>query len=137
MIETTVAHDRDSRARAWRWCAQLMLVAAAITMLLNFVSYAVTAAHAIGFPYQLDYAEGIVWQQMRLVLAGQGYAPIDGFPAIVFHYPPGFHVATGLLAALTGIDQLAAGRALSFASTLLVAGLVAATVMHLAKDDAE
>jgi hypothetical protein len=137
MTEITMTHDHDSRARAWRWCARLALAAAAIALLLNFVSYAVTAAHAIGYPYQLDYGEGIVWQQMRLILAGRGYAPIDGFPAIVFHYPPGFHMGAGMLAGLTGIDQLAAGRALSFGSTLVLAGFVAATVAHLAAEDAE
>lgn len=87
---------------------------------------------AIRYPNELDYGEGIVWQQMRAILAGHGYAPIDGFPAIVFHYTPVFHVVTGLTARLGGFSELAAGRAVEVISTLaaglfvgLIAGLLA------------
>ena len=39
-------------------------------------------------PLELDYGEGIVWQQMRWIFSRKAYGPIDQFPAIVFHYPP-------------------------------------------------
>lgn len=71
---------------------------------------------ALPFPYSLDYNEGIVWKQMAEIVAGRGYAPIDGFPAIVFHYPPVFHLAAAALAQ-AGVDPLVAGRLVSLAST--------------------
>ncbi len=71
---------------------------------------------AVPFWYALDYNEGIVWKQMVEIVAGRGYAPIDGFPAIVFHYPPVFHLATAALAA-TGLDPLVSGRVVSLVST--------------------
>jgi len=88
---------------------------------------------AVRFPWELDYGEGIVWEQMRLMLAGRGYGPIDGLPAIVFHYPPLFHMATAALAGATGLDPLAAGRLVSLSSTLLAgvfAGLIAAEAVR-------
>ena len=88
---------------------------------------------AIRFPGELDYGEGIVWEQMRLMIAGRGYGAIDGLPAIVFHYPPLFHALTAALSSLTGFDQLAVGRSVSFGSTLLIglfAGLIAATTVR-------
>jgi hypothetical protein len=81
-------------------------------------------AWAVGYPYELDYGEGIVWEQMRKIVAGHAYGPIDGFPAIVFHYPPIYHLLTTLLSAATGLDGLAAGRLLSAAATLVAAGLI-------------
>lgn len=90
-------------------------------------------ADAARFSWELDYGEGIVWEQMRLMLAGQGYGAIDGLPAIVFHYPPLFHMATAGLAGATGLDPLAAGRLVSLLSTLLTgffAGLIAARAVR-------
>jgi multidrug transporter EmrE-like cation transporter len=72
---------------------------------------------AIPFPYALDYNEGIVWQQMNDILAGHGYAPINGFPAIVYHYPPVYHLTSATVAAL-GIDPLSAGRIVSLLATM-------------------
>lgn len=79
---------------------------------------------AIQYRYGIDYGEGIVWQQMRSIAAGDAYGPIDGFPAIVFHYPPLYHLATWSIAALGGLDQLVAGRSLSLLATIAAAGLI-------------
>lgn len=72
---------------------------------------------ALPFPYALDYNEGIVWKQMIDIVAGRGYAPIDGFPAIVYHYPPVYHLTTAALAQ-TGLDPLVSGRVVSLVATL-------------------
>jgi hypothetical protein len=90
------------------------------------------AGKALLFPYELDYGEGIVWQQMVLIFQGGGYGPIDGFPAIVFHYPPVFHAAAYALSA-TGLDPLAAGRLVSLLATLACALLVGAFAARLAE----
>lgn len=89
------------------------------------------ALWATSYPYELDYGEGIVWQQMRMLFAGEAYGSIDGFPAIVFHYTPLYHAVTGAVAALTGADELAAGRAVSILSTLAAALFVALATMRL------
>ncbi len=72
---------------------------------------------AVPFPYALDYNEGIVWKQMIEIIAGRGYAPLGEFPAIVFHYPPVFHLMMAGVAAL-GVDPLSAGRVVSVLATL-------------------
>jgi hypothetical protein len=81
-------------------------------------------ATALPFRWGLDYNEGIVWKQMIEIFAGRGYGPVDGFPAIVFHYPPVYHVALGLVAGL-GVDPLFAGRAISLAATFGSVAIVA------------
>ena len=86
-----------------------------------------TALGAVAFPYELDYGEGIVWYQTRILFAGEAFGPIDGFPAIVFHYTPLFHLVSGLLAG-AGVDGLAAGRIVSLLSTVAMAGLAGAIV---------
>lgn len=88
-------------------------------------------AAALPFRWAIDYNEGIVWKQMVEIMAGRGYAPIDRFPAIVFHYPPLFHLLAGCLAAL-GVDPLTAGRAVSLAATLATAVISALLVREMA-----
>ena len=67
---------------------------------------------ALRYPYDLDYGEGIVWQQMLMIPGGQMYGDITRFPYIVFHYPPVFHLAVRVVAEL-GLDGLVAGRIVS------------------------
>jgi hypothetical protein len=118
--------------RTRRYSAVAIVFALAVLALAAARLFASGEA-AVRFPWELDYGEGIVWEQMRLMLAGRGYGPIDGLPAIVFHYPPVFHLATAGLARATGLDPLAAGRLVSLLSTLLTgvfAGLIAAKAVR-------
>lgn len=111
-----------------RRCASATLLFALGALVFNLGRLIADGYAAINFPWELDYGEGIVWEQMRLMLEGRGYGAIDGFPAIVFHYPPLFHMLTAALASTTGMDGLAAGRTLALSSTLglgLFAGLIA------------
>ena len=87
---------------------------------------------ALHWPYELDYAEGIVWQQARLMLTPAAYGPIDRFPAIVFHYTPLYHLVCRALAGLTGADLLYTGRAVSIGATLLIAPLIGLIVLRAA-----
>ena len=93
------------------------------------------AAEAIGWPYGLDYGEGIVWQQANLMLTGDAYGPIDRFPAIVFHYPPVFHLAARAIAAASGVDMLAAGRMVSAGSLLATALFIGLVIARLLPRD--
>jgi hypothetical protein len=80
---------------------------------------------SISYPYELDYGEGIVWQQMINIAAGKGYAPLGVFPAIVYHYPPVYHLVVSATASLVGSDGLSTGRAISLLATLISILLVA------------
>ncbi|MBM3485655.1 MAG: hypothetical protein FJX67_03350 [Alphaproteobacteria bacterium] len=91
--------------------------------------YARYALGSIGFPYELDYGEGIVWQQMDALQDGFLYRPVHDLPHIVYHYTPLSHAVTKAIAALWG-DPLAAGRAVSVVCTVFLvvfAGLAASS----------
>ena len=90
-------------------------------LLYRFALFAASGVAAISYPWELDYGEGIVWQQMRLIFTHQAYGPIDQFPAIVYHYPPLYHAVTSLAASALGTDELATGRAIALLSTLACA----------------
>ena len=130
------ASPTDRRALLRRASALLLLV---VTGMLagRTMLYLASASAALRFPFQLDYGEGIVWEQMRLIAAGRGYAPIAGFPAIVFHYPPLYHLLTGAIARLSGADELFTGRAVSLTCTIVTAGLVARLGSLLAPREAD
>ena len=103
---------------------KLPLACLALALLLGLARYVWLAVAVLRFPYEVDYGEGIVWQQLRMIVGGQGYAPLRPFPAIVFHYPPLYHLASAGMAQLSGIDQLAAGRLVSVLCTLLGAAMI-------------
>ena len=124
-----------SKRNAQHWLAAISLVALTTLLICNFIECARLARAAILYPYELDYGEGIVWQQMRMIMAGKGYGNIDVFPAIVFHYPPFFHLVAWLTANVGGFDELAAGRIVSSVSALAVGGLIASTVVTILRDD--
>jgi len=107
----------------WR-CALIVALAAALGALLaHFLSLASSSVVMIRFPFGADYGEGIVWQQMRNIVHGTGYARLGVFPAIVYHYPPVYHVTVAGVARLFGADELATGRAISWLCTLGAASL--------------
>ena len=125
--------ERQAREyRLRRTLVRIGLLLLAVLLLVNAGRFAHFARFALGYPYDLDYGEGIVWQQMRNIVAGHGYGPIGVFPAIVYHYPPIYHLTVAATAMITGIDQLIAGRLVSlvslFVSMVLTACLTALCV---------
>ena len=96
-----------------------------LALAAHFLLYLRYALIAVGFPFELDYGEGIVWQQAMLIPGKLMYGDITRFPFIVFHYPPLYHLAVHT-ADVLGFDALAAGRGISLVCTLLTAGLVGA-----------
>ena len=129
---TAVSDDRrvGERSRLWQGFVALALLLVAALMLRNLSALMVFASNALSYPFSFDYGEGIVWQQMRDMLRGTAYGPLSVYPAIVYHYPPVFHLTAAATAALTGADQLAAGRAVEIAATLATAVLVAVLTMQ-------
>lgn len=113
--------------------ARLVIAAALTFQVILFARFVAIAVVAVRSPFERDYGEGIVWQQLRMIFDGRGYGPIDGFPAIVFHYPPVFHFATRGLALATSQNDLTAGRLVSLCSALLSAGLIGLLSMHLCR----
>ena len=101
----------------------------------------VLAAHAFGTgldflaaiqePGELDYGEGIVWQQAALIPGPRMYAAGQGLPFIAFHYPPVFYLLTHAVGAFMP-DLLAAGRLVSAISAVAIAMLVTSLVLAAA-----
>ena len=118
------ARSFDRALAARRFAIGLLLS----VLVYRAVLFAAAGWKAIHYPWELDYGEGIVWQQMRWMFTSRAYGPIDGFPAIVFHYPPLYHAVTAIAAAALGTDQLATGRAVSLLSTVAAAAASAILV---------
>jgi hypothetical protein len=87
---------------------------------------------AIGYPFEMDYGEGVVWQQMRLITSGRAFGDFGNFPAIANNYPPVYHLLTAALSSVTGADPLAAGRAISFGALIAAAWLAGKIINTLA-----
>lgn len=96
----------------------------------NFYQWAQLTLFAIFYPGQLDFGEGVVWQQALMMARGDGYAPIEAEPHIVFHYPPVYHFLIISVSDLFGVSYLVAGRMISAASTIVIACVVAAFYAH-------
>lgn len=73
---------------------------------------------ALGYPYQLDYGEGLVLHQARLLANGESiYKGIDSYPYIFSNYPPLVQAVVAPWLALAGVSFLP-GRLLVLAVTL-------------------
>jgi hypothetical protein len=118
MIRITPPHD-------WRlWALRIGVTIAVALLAADLIRLINLARSSATYPYDLDYGEGIVWQQMINIAAGGGYAPIGVFPAIVYHYPPVYHLVVSALVWICGSDGLTTGRMVSLLSTLASIGLV-------------
>ena len=131
LSEQTRSIERPSRAVLAALTVAVLVLAAKLALFLAF------AAKAVRFPYELDYGEGIVWQQMLLMFDGRGYGAIDGLPAIVFHYPPVFHGLVMGTSKAFALDPLAAGRLVSLAATLVAGAFVGLIAYRLARREAD
>jgi hypothetical protein len=127
-----LAMPTGARVRGRR-LAVAALILALVPLVIGFARYLLVLRQTIPYPYELDYGEGVVWQQMREIVAGQGYGRIDVFPSIVFNYPPVYHLVTAMFASASGMDQLAAGRLISAVATVATAGMIALIVTHINK----
>jgi hypothetical protein len=104
--------------RVTRFISLGMLSLLAAVLVWSFFNWVSGASFTVQYPYQIDYGEGVVWQQALMILRGEGYSDITRLPFVVFHYPPVFHLLSGLFAGALGIEYLAAGRLVSAVSTL-------------------
>ncbi len=120
-----------AEGRPHRLCRVLASAALCGLLALLLVRAAGTCmdfAAAIGSPLQIDYGEGIVWQQAALIPGPRMYSSSTALPFIVFHYPPLYHLLSRAALAFEP-DMLAAGRLVSALSTLLAVPAVAGLVL--------
>jgi hypothetical protein len=115
----------------WFHGVALGILTACLTVgVIRFLQFIPAALH---YPFELDYGEGIVLQQMRNMLAGIGYSPISAYPAVVYHYPPVYHMTVAAFALTTDMDQMIAGRVVALLATLgsaAAAGMLVASVLR-------
>ena len=105
------------------------LLAILITLLtLHTVAVGIDFAAAIRYPLQLNYGEGIVWQQGVLIPGPQMYQATRTLPFIVFHYPPVYYLLVRA-ALLLQPDYLAAGRTVAALSAIALPPLIAALIL--------
>ena len=83
---------------------------------------------AIHTPLELDYGEGIVWQQAALIPGPRMYGLSQDLPFIVFHYPPLYHLVMRALRPM-GADLREVGRMVSVISTFASAATAFALVL--------
>jgi len=104
--------------------SRLLNITVAAIAVLPICLFAQYAYACIQFPYSIDYAEGILLEQARLIFTPRAYGSIETWPPIVFHYTPFFHAAANLISGVTGLDLLVTARALSTGFTILLCVLV-------------
>lgn len=121
----------------WHGRSGLAFACAIALLLLVAGCYLFTAVLALRYPFGIDYGEGIVWHQMHMIMAGKGYGPIVGFPAIAFPYPPFYYVVSSALAGATGWDELASGRLLSVVSALVTVAFIGAIASRLIRPETD
>jgi hypothetical protein len=139
MLTTGLSHAMRPRTAAGHVLlghVGVILFATAILLLgWHLLIYARYAFAAIRYPFELDYGEGIVWQQALLIPTRRMYGDITQFPFIVFHYPPLYHLVVRFAAAMN-TDFLAAGRGVSVASTIAIGALAAGLGFHAVRESA-
>lgn len=81
----------------------------------------------VHYPFQLNYGEGIVWQQAMLIPGPRMYSNSQDLPFIVFHYPPLYYLLARAALSIQP-DFLSAGRLVSSLSAVLIALSVAGLV---------
>jgi hypothetical protein len=99
------------------------------TLFIRDFQWFLLGVRALNYAYELDLAEGIVWQQAEMIGNGTAYGDVSQPPFIVFHYPPLFHLASLLASKLSGSDLLISGRAISMASALGTTAVIALLVL--------
>lgn len=108
--------------------AALMLAVLLALLALHVTGVLLDLAAAFYYRFELDYGEGLVWQQAALIPGPRMYAVRPGLPFIVFNYPPVYFLFAHLARGFTP-DLLAAGRLVSALSAIAIGPLVAILVL--------
>src|SRR5438046_10131808 len=112
-----------------RSLASMLLVGILLALLaVHVAGIAIDFTAAIRYPFEINYGEGIVWQQAVLIPGSRMYSSSQSLPFIVFHYPPLYYLILHAARWLQP-DYLAAGRLVSVLATLAIAPMVAALAL--------
>ena len=124
----------DARAMTGvgRWTGLVPLGALLALLAVHVAGVGLDFVAAIRYPFELDYGEGIVWQQAALIPGPRMYSSARELPFIVFHYPPLYHLVARAALSIQP-DFLTAGRLVSSLSTVLIAPTVAGLVLIAAR----
>jgi hypothetical protein len=125
--------SRTAHSNVATWCSAAAFAIMIATLVARFAVYLDFVVWSIRYPFELDYGEGIIWQQALLIPGARMYGDIRHFPFIVFHYPPVYHLAVRAIAAF-GLDYLKAGRGLSAFSALSMIVLIAVLTFSAVKE---
>jgi len=109
------------------------LTLATISMAYVASLYIYRAICAIRYPQPLDYGEGPILNQVRLLLQGKNYyKDINTPPYIVGNYPPVFNLLSLLLVPIFGLS-FATGRFIAFLSAIATSYVIYRIVFHTTK----
>lgn len=113
---------------------KIFYIAGVVTLLFIMsiaVNYVIRAIHAINYPQPLDYGEGPLLNQVRLMLRGVSYyKDINTPPYIIGNYPPVYNLITSIFVPVFGL-KFAAGRFVTLASVLLASYVLYLIVFKL------
>ena len=119
--------SRPGRTRFHTWMYRVVMSVLLLGLAFNAAVFFAATFKLTGFPYELEYGEGIVlWQASRILHPAEAYHPITQYPYNVFHYPPLYHVMAQAVGLVTG-DLLVAARLVTWASAIgvvVVVGLI-------------
>jgi hypothetical protein len=110
------------------WTVLAVLGTLLALLSVHVIGVALDFMASIHCPIELDYGEGIVWQQAALIPGPRMYGNGQDLPFIVFHYPPLYYLLVHAVSPLEP-NLLAAGRLVSSVSATLIAPLVTALVL--------
>jgi hypothetical protein len=105
--------------------AAASLALALVVLLFYFVTYLVYARSLFAFPFDYDQGEGFeLYDAIRLARGEHIYLDNARYPFYSSNYPPVYRLLLAPLVALFG-PHLWVGRALTFATSLILGGLIA------------
>ena len=114
----------DRRGLGIRIC-WILFAALALMFAFYWAKFTYQAYLAVKFPGEIDYGEGIVWQQAKLIPGPRMYGDLQSYPFLVFHYPPVYHLVVHGIA-LLGVPWLMAGRLVSLLLSVALAAIAMA-----------
>lgn len=93
-------------------------------LIIYVVFYLIQSLIIITYPYQVSYPEGLILNQVKLLLEGrQIYKDINDYPLIVTNYPPVYLLFCAGLVKFFGVS-FAWGRLITFLAALFVVFLI-------------
>lgn len=126
--------DRSTSRRVWAILVALVYAACLYLLIRYAWAFWVHADALIQYPFEMDYGEGPLLHQARLIGRGEWpYQSIWEPPFIVGNYPPVFQAIFALGIKVTGALAFAPGRWISLMATLLSGLLIGLIVQRLAR----